>query len=193
MNAQIYDLKNNPIDYLKTSCIDLDIVHTSFHFPILSIFSFFLSFFHHTHNFNFEWVTTISRRFFFDWNFNISFYTFSWKFFILSRNHVSVMIKSRRYWDLFCDVASTFFFVCMVIPDKWNIYSRIIVIIIKKKRRKGWIFSYLISYLEGICRCKNLQSLCKFLRSDMAKVGMERKAIHSFCQWISDRKDTFIK
>lgn len=52
MNAQIYDLKNNPIDYLKTSCIDLDIVHTSFHFPILSIFSFFLSFFHHTHNFN---------------------------------------------------------------------------------------------------------------------------------------------
>lgn len=193
MNAQIYDLKNNPIDYLKTSCIDLDVVHTSFHFPILSIFSFFLSFFHHTHNFNLNELQQYLGGFFL-----IETLTFH---FILFRENSSFWVEiTFQWWSsregtgiYFVMLLQHFFFVCMVIPDKWNIYSRIIVIIIKKKRRKGWIFSYLISYLEGICRCKNLQSLCKFLRSDMAKVGMERTAIHSFCQWISDRKDTFIK
>lgn len=120
--------------------------------------------------------------------------------FILFRENSSFWVEITFQWwssregtGIYFVMLLQHFFVCMVIPDKWNIYSRIIVIIIKKKRRKGWIFSYLISYLEGICRCKNLQSLCKFLRSDMAKVGMERTAIHSFCQWISDRKDTFIK
>lgn len=128
------------------------------HFPILSIFSlslfFFLIFFHHTHNFNFEWVTTITRRFFFDWNFNISFYTL----FFRENSSFWVEITFQWWWSsregtgIYFVLLQHFFvvvvYMCMFIPDKWNIYSRIIVIIIKKEEEKRLDF-LLFNFLPG--------------------------------------------
>lgn len=157
--SQIYDLKNNPIDYLKaSSCIDLDVVHTSFPytFNIFSL-SLFLSYILSSYTQFQFWMSynNNSEVFFFDWNFNISFYTL----FFRENSSFWVEITFQWWWSsregtgIYFVLLQHFFvvvvvYMCMFIPDKWNIYSRIIVIIIKKEEEKRLDF-LLFNFLPG--------------------------------------------